>query len=128
MNVLVVGAGVIGTVYGAQLGAAGDTVHVLNHPPRTDGIAARGLAARDVLSGIGTGATAGVVDHAGTEQYDLVLVTVRFGQIAQAAGQLTALGGTPTVLFFGNYLPGRDTRVRGRGSPARFPGRGRRPP
>ena len=39
MNVLVVGAGVIGTVYGAQLGAAGHTVHVLNHPPRTDGIA-----------------------------------------------------------------------------------------
>ena len=100
MNVLVVGAGVIGTVYGAHLGAAGHTVHVLSHPPRTDGIAAHGLVARDMLSGIGTKATARVVDHAGTDQYDLVLVTVRFGQITLASGQLTALGGTPTVLFF----------------------------
>ena len=107
MNVLVVGAGVIGTVYGAHLGAAGHTVHVLSHPPRTDGIAAHGLVARDMLSGIGTKATARVVDHAGTDQYDLVLVTVRFGQIALASGQLTVLGGTPTVLFFGNNPPGR---------------------
>ena len=67
----------------------------------------RGLAARDVLSGIRTEATARVVDHAGTDQYDLVLVTVRFGQIARAAGQLAALGGTPAVLFFGNNPPGR---------------------
>ena len=50
MKVLIIGAGVIGTVYGAHLGAAGHTVHVLSHPPRTDDIAVRGLAARDVLS------------------------------------------------------------------------------
>lgn len=107
MKVLVVGAGVIGTVYGAHLGAAGHTVHVLSHPPRTDGIAARGLTARDALTGIGTEATARVVDSAAADRYDLVLVAVRFGQIARAAGQLTALGGGPTVLFFGNNPPGR---------------------
>ena len=35
MDVLIVGAGVIGTVYGAHLGAAGHAVSVLSHPPRT---------------------------------------------------------------------------------------------
>ena len=34
MKVLIIGAGVIGTVYGAHLGAAGHTVDVLSHPPR----------------------------------------------------------------------------------------------
>jgi 2-dehydropantoate 2-reductase len=107
VNVLIVGAGVIGTVYGAHLGAAGHTVHVLSRPPRTDGIAVHGLAAHDVVSGARTEATARVVDTAGAGRYDLVLVTVRFGQIGRAAGQLTALGGTPIVLFFGNNPPGR---------------------
>ena len=50
MRILIVGAGVIGTVYGAQLGAAGHTVSVLRHPPRTGDIAIRGLATRDVLA------------------------------------------------------------------------------
>jgi 2-dehydropantoate 2-reductase len=108
VNVLIVGAGVIGTVYGAHLGAAGHTVHVLSRPPRTKGIAVHGLAAHDVVSGARTEATARVVDTAGAGRYDLVLVTVRFGQIGRAAGQLTALGGTPIVLFFGNNPPGRD--------------------
>jgi 2-polyprenyl-6-methoxyphenol hydroxylase-like FAD-dependent oxidoreductase len=34
MRVLIAGAGVIGTVYGAHLGAAGHVVNVLAHPPR----------------------------------------------------------------------------------------------
>ena len=41
MRVLIAGAGVIGTEYGAHLGAAGHAVSVLSHPPRTDEIAAR---------------------------------------------------------------------------------------
>jgi ketopantoate reductase len=51
MRILIAGAGVIGTVYGAHLGVAGHTVSVLSHPPRTGDIAARGLTARDVLTG-----------------------------------------------------------------------------
>ena len=39
MKVLIVGAGVIGTVYGAHLAAAGNTVSVLCHRPRTDDVA-----------------------------------------------------------------------------------------
>ena len=43
MNILVVGAGVIGTVYGAHLGAANHRISVLAHGERTAAIAVRGL-------------------------------------------------------------------------------------
>ena len=33
MNILIVGAGVIGTVYGAHLAAAGNHISVLSHGP-----------------------------------------------------------------------------------------------
>ena len=46
----VVGAGVIGTVYGAHLAAAGHAVSVLHHGARTDQVAAGGLRAREVLT------------------------------------------------------------------------------
>jgi hypothetical protein len=36
MKVLVVAAGMVGTVYGAHRAAAGSTVCVLSHGPRTD--------------------------------------------------------------------------------------------
>jgi ketopantoate reductase len=48
---LIVGAGVIGTVHGSHAAAAGHQVSVLSHGPRTGGVAARGLCARDVLGG-----------------------------------------------------------------------------
>lgn len=41
MKMLVVGAGVIGTVYGAHIAAAGSKVSVLSHGPRTSEMAAR---------------------------------------------------------------------------------------
>jgi 2-dehydropantoate 2-reductase len=112
VNVLIVGAGVIGTVYGAHLGAAGHTVHVLSHSSRTDGVAVRGLAARDVLSGHRTQTAAQVVGTAGANRYDLVLIAVRYDQIARACDQLTGLGGAPTLLFFGNNPDGRSALPR----------------
>jgi ketopantoate reductase len=98
MKVLTVGAGVIGTVYGAHLGAAGYAVDVLSRPPRTDEIAVRGLAARDVLNGSRAGTSARVVSSAGADRYDLVLVAVRSDQLARACEQLVPLDGSPAVL------------------------------
>jgi 2-dehydropantoate 2-reductase len=115
MRVLIIGAGVIGTVYGTQLGAAGHAVSVLSHPPRTDDVATRGLAARDVLIGSRAETRVHVVpDAAGS--YDLVLVAVRSDQLAPACAQLTMLGGAPAVLGFGNNPSGRS------GIPANIPG------
>jgi 2-dehydropantoate 2-reductase len=107
MRILVVGAGVIGTVYGAHLGACGHTIRVLTHGARTSMIAARGLQARDMNTGTTVQTPALVVDDAGVEPFDLVLVSVRRDQLAGAA-PITTLVGSPTVLWFGNNPAGHN--------------------
>jgi 2-dehydropantoate 2-reductase len=107
MKVLILGAGVIGTVYGAHLGVAGHIVSVLHHPPRTDDVAASGLAVRDVLTGNRAESAVSIVPDAAADRYDLVLAAVRSDQLAKACAQLTALTGAPSVLFFGNNPGGR---------------------
>jgi ketopantoate reductase len=107
MRVLIAGCGVIGTVYGAHLGAAGHAVNVLSHPPRTNDVKARGLTARDVLTGNRAETSAVVVPDAAAGCYDLVLVAVRADQLASACAELTGLQGAPAVLFFGNNPGGR---------------------
>jgi ketopantoate reductase len=107
MDTLIIGTGVIGTVYGAHLGATGHRVSVLSHPPSTDHIAADGLAARDVTDGSRTQAPATVVDDPADGRYDLVLVAVRNEQLGAACARLTALRGSPAVVFFGNNPAGR---------------------
>jgi 2-dehydropantoate 2-reductase len=105
MKVLVVGAGVIGTVYGAHLAAAGNTVSVLSHGPRTDEVAARGLSARDVLGGGRARAQTTVVPDASGD-YDVVLVAVRSDQLASACAGLAGLAGKPAIVLFGNNPAG----------------------
>jgi 2-dehydropantoate 2-reductase len=126
VRVLIAGAGVIGTVYGAHLGAAGHDVSVLRHPARTDEIAARGLAARDVLDGSRVETGVKVVPDAAAGRYDLVLVSVRADQLVSACARLTGLAGAPTVLFFGNNPGGRSAIPSGIPGEVRlgFPGVG----
>jgi ketopantoate reductase len=103
---LIVGAGLIGTVYGAHLAAAGSTVSVLSHGPRTDEVAAGGLSALDVLGrGRADAQTAVVPDASG--EYDIVLVAVRREQLTSACGGLAVLAGKPAIVFFGNNPTGR---------------------
>src|SRR5580693_3372932 len=106
MKMLIVGAGVIGTVYGAHIAAAGNQVSVLSHGRRTDEVAARGLCARDVLGGGRVGVEAEVVPDADGD-YDVVLVAVRCDQLASACAGLAVLAGKPAVVFFGNNPSGR---------------------
>lgn len=106
MKLLIVGAGVIGTVYGAHLAAAGHEVSVLSHGPRTDEVIAGGLSACDVSSGQRADAEAGVVLEA-SGQYDIVLVAVRNDQLASACTGLAVLACRPAIVFFGNNPAGR---------------------
>ena len=98
MRVLIAGAGVVGTVYGAHLAAAGNTVSVLSHGPRTEEVAAGGLRAQDPTGGGLAEAKAAVVTDASGD-YDVVLVAVRRDQLASACACLTGLAGKPAVLF-----------------------------
>ena len=106
LKVLIVGAGVIGTVYGAHLAAAGNQVSVLSHGRRTDEVAAGGLCAHDVLGGGRVDVEAEVVPDA-CGDYDVVLVAVRRDQLASACAGLAVLAGKPAVVFFGNNPSGR---------------------
>jgi 2-dehydropantoate 2-reductase len=116
MRILLVGAGAVGTVYGANLAATGDTVSVLAHGARTAMVARHGLRARDVSDGHGVAASVQVVLDPGADVYDLVLVAVTRDQLSSACTPLTALAGAPTILLLGNS--------GGRGSvPAAVPGR-----
>ena len=116
MKVLVVGVGVIGTVYGAQLGAAAHAVSVLAHGSRTGAVDHEGLRAHDVLTDVVTHAPATVLDHLADDAFDLVLVTVRRDDLHLVSPQLAGLSGQPLVLFFGNNPGGRV------GLPADIPG------
>ena len=107
MRILVIGAGVIGTVYGAQLGAAGNAVSVLAHGARSGAIAILGLVARDVIDGSETHSPATVIAAASDATFDVVLVALRHDHLQSAARALSALDGRPLVLFFGNNPAGR---------------------
>src|ERR1700676_1821853 len=99
MKTLIVRAGVIGTVYGPPLAAAGHKVSVLSHGPRTDEVATAGLCAREVLGGGRAGAevaeVAVVPDARG--EYDVVLVAVRCDQLASVFAELAVLAGKPAI-------------------------------
>ena len=106
MKTLIVGAGVVGTVYGAHIAAAGNQVSVLSHGPRTGDVAAGGMCAHDVLDGGRIDVETTVVPDARGD-YDVVLVAVRRDQLASACAELAVLAGKPAVVFFGNNPAGR---------------------
>ena len=107
MNILVVGAGVIGTVYAAHLGAASHRISVLAYGERTAAIAVRGLRARDATSGIETHTAAAVVTSAAEPEVDVVLVALRRDHLPGAAAALAGVPSDALVLFMGNNPAGR---------------------
>lgn len=107
MKVLIVGAGVIGTVFGAHLAASGLTVSVLRHGRRTDEIGESGLVAVDVLDGDRVAARVKVATTPRDDSYDMVLITVRWEQLSAALAELNGLAGRPRIVLFGNNPHGR---------------------
>src|SRR5262249_6035570 len=106
MKILLIGAGVIGTVYGAHLSAAGAHVSVLAHGRRTDQVAEDGLVARDLVSGSETRSRVEVVSDA-DQHCDLVFVSVRREQIQPTLRTLGPLPADAPLLVFGNNPAGR---------------------
>ena len=111
MKVLIVGAGVIGTVFGAHLAAAGASVAVLAHGRRTDDVARDGLVARDVIIGAETRASVEVVSEP-AEQVDLGLISVRRDQLDSTLQSLDTLPAETGLLLFGNNPAGRSGSQR----------------
>lgn len=103
MNILVYGAGVIGTLYATRLVRSGHRVTVLAHGPRLADIRHYGLEIEDVLNGAHSAVTANIIEHLTTDdRYDLCLIAVRRDQVASVMPELTANQNIPTFLFMLN--------------------------
>src|SRR5579859_1591597 len=107
MNILVYGAGVIGSVYAARLHEAGYTVSLLARGQRAVSLRTHGILLENTVTGQHTTTWVSIIDHlALTDSYDVVLVTVRLDQLASILPSLAANHQTPTVLFMLNNPDG----------------------
>lgn len=107
MKILLIGSGVIGTVYGAQLAAAGHNVSVYAHGKRTEQVKKFGLIVKDISTGVLLQQHVKVVKNPKGAVYDLVLISIREDQLASVFPIVRELKGEPTILFFGNNPNGR---------------------
>ena len=107
MDILVYGAGVIGSVYAARLKAAGHNVSLLARGQRAVSLRTHGIQLEDASTGRRTTTQVSVVEHlAPTDSYDVVLVTVRLDQLHSVLPILAANHQVPTLLFLLNNPAG----------------------
>jgi 2-dehydropantoate 2-reductase len=107
MDILVYGAGVIGSVYAARLQEAGHNVSLLARGQRAVSLRAHGIQLEDASTGRGTTTRVSIVEHlAPTDAYDVVLVTVRLDQLHSVLPVLAVNRQVPTLLFLLNNPAG----------------------
>jgi 2-dehydropantoate 2-reductase len=128
VNILIYGAGVIGTLYAARLREGGHRVTVLARGERLAGIRNFGLMLEDIVGG---GRSTTHVDTTERldpdDQFDVALITVRRDQLAGIMPALAANRWIPTMLFMLNNPVGSIALVQALGQDRvllGFPGAG----
>lgn len=117
LRVLVVGGGVIGSVYAARLQAAGYCVTLLARGQHAADLRASGLVLEDASTGQSTTSNLQVIEQfVPEERYDLALVCVRMDQVAATIPALAANQQIPTLVFFLNNPTGTELLVEQLGS------------
>lgn len=101
MRILVIGAGVIGSVYAGTLAEAGNEVTLLARGDRLSELRNAGLRLRRVGEQDRRPDVA-VVDRIDGERHDLVVLAVRREQAADAAGEVSLVA-ADAVMLFGNF-------------------------
>src|SRR5689334_7836548 len=99
MRILVIGAGVIGSVYAARLLEAGHTVTLCARGRRLGELRDRGLILQDAETGRRTAYEVDAVDTTDGVTCDLVLVAVRRDQMVGTVPLLANMAAD--VMFFG---------------------------
>lgn len=113
LRILVIGAGVIGSVYAARLQTAGYTVTLLARGQHAADLRANGLVLEDAPTGQSTTSHLRVVEQlAPEESYDLALVCVRLDQVAATLPDLAANQQIPMFVFFLNNPTGKELLVK----------------
>jgi 2-dehydropantoate 2-reductase len=103
MNIMLYGAGVIGSLYAARLKQGGHRVTLLARGQRLADIRRYGVVLEDALSGIRSTVPMDTIERLRADDlYDLIIVTVRRDQLAGIMPELEANRQTSTVLFMLN--------------------------
>lgn len=103
VRILIVGAGVIGSVYGAWLVQAGHHVSILARGRRLEELREHGLQIEDAATGQADTVAVATSDHlAPDDAYDLAIVAVRLEQVDDILPTLAANRAIPTMLFLLN--------------------------
>lgn len=117
LRILIIGAGVIGSVYAARLQEAGYAVTLLARGQHAADLRATGLLLEDASTGQSTRSTVPIVERlTPDESYDLALVCVRLDQVAAALPDLAANQQIPLAVFLLNNPTGTHQLVERLGS------------
>jgi len=121
VRTLVIGAGVIGSVYASKLLAAGHEVVLLAHGGRLADLGASGLILEEAQSGHRTALPVPVVAALDPlDRYDVVLVALRAEQLAGTLPVLSSMHDGSDVLFLGNTAGRQGQLVEALGSRVMF--------
>lgn len=116
MNILVYGAGPLGSLFAARLHQAGHAVSILAHGQRLAELREYGIVLEDVKTDQQTSARVNVVEQlAPDDAYDLVLVIMRKNKVSEILPALAANQRTPDVLFLMNNAAGPQELVEALG-------------
>jgi 2-dehydropantoate 2-reductase len=111
LRILVVGLGVIGSVYASKLLQKGHEVVPFARGRRLEDLQTYGLITEHAKTGQRAVLPVRPLEQINsTTRFDLVLVPVRAEQVVSTLPLLANLGGNPDVLFFGNTA-GRDDEL-----------------
>ena len=106
MRILVIGAGVLGSLYAARLHDAGHDVTILARGDRLAAVRRSGFVVRDEATGLVSTSLVPAIDALDPgDRHDAALVFVRRDQRSGVVPILAA-NGTPTILFMGNDASG----------------------
>jgi 2-dehydropantoate 2-reductase len=128
MKILVIGAGVLGSVYAARLQDTGHMVTVLARGQRLRALQQNGILLENEASGERTCTRVQVIDALqANDAYDLAIVLVRNNQLSSVLPALAANKGIPAILFMVNQARGPQALIEAVGEQRvllGFPGAG----
>lgn len=123
LRILVIGAGVIGSIYATRLQATGYNVTLLARGQHAADLRAGGLVLEDASTEQSTTSHLRIVEQLVPEEsYDLAMVCVRLDQVAATIPDLAANQHIPTLVFFLNNPTGTELLVEQLGSQRVVPG------
>jgi 2-dehydropantoate 2-reductase len=121
MKIVVVGSGVIGSIYGGLLARSGQDVTLIARGQRLTDLRTHGLVLEDADSGERTEISLPILAELSPEdRYDLVLVSVRSEQFASTLPIINGVDAGSDVLMFGNTTGNQTELVTALGERAFF--------